>query len=393
MDAPGGEIQGKIPGLGLSPLQKPGAGVVKGVVGGAVILPPAGIPQDAPAAHLLRRPVKYHRGVLRLLRSGAPEEAVVQVPQGGGGLGQAIRPGRLFRLGPFFLRRQTQPGQRQQGQNSARKQLNHPIKRLLCPEQQSTAPANGPECPDTHRDRGETHPGQSGAGKAQHRHGRQVRLIPQQTQAQPHGGPPGSPPGRFHLPDAAHQKSARQAHSNRYSDNSESPRRKAQPRRQQQGQPVPAAQQQVRDRGGEAHAEHAQGPQPDGPGDEIRRLHQKQQRRRKTRPEKPPGEKFRVEKGDAAGEDQNGRRQLPQARLKRQKQKRPQSAAQHAAQARQSRPSRRRDGQRQRGAQAPEGAGRQQAGQGRPAQGFKQPPFLPGQWQKFHGQALLCPLL
>lgn len=47
----------------------------------------------------------------------------------------------------------------------------------------------------------------------------------------------------------------------------------------------------------------------------------------------------------------------------------------------------------ERGAQAPEGAGRQQAGQGRPAQGFKQPPFLPGQWQKFHGQALLCPLL
>ena len=138
--------------------------------------------------------------------------------------------------------------------------------------------------------------------------------------------------------------------------------------RQQQGQTVPAAQQQIRDRGGRSHAESAQAPQLGRPGDEIRRLHQQQQRRRQTGPEGPAGKQPGIIKGDAAGKDENGRRQLAQACLKRQKQKGPRTAAQHAAKPRQARACRRRQSQGQRGAQAAEAACCQQARQGRPAQ-------------------------
>ena len=391
MDAAGGEIQGKIPGQRLTPPQQLGTGVIEGVVGGAVVLPPAGIPQNTPAAHLLRRSVKQHRGIFRLFRGGAPEKAVVQIPQGGGRLGEAVLQGPLFRLGLLFFRRRSQPGQGQKGQHSARGQLDHAIQRLRHSQKQNAARAHGAECPDAHRDRGGTDPGQGGAGQGQPRHRRRVRRIPQKAHTQPHCRTPGGCPDRLQLPDAADEQSGRQTHARRHAAQAYPACRQTHAHRQQQGQTVPAAQQQIRDRGGRRHAESAQAPQLGRPGDEIRRLHQQQQRRRQTGPEGPAGKQPGIIKGDAAGKDENGRRQLAQACLKRQKQKGPRTAAQHAAKPRQARACRRRQSQGQRGAQAAEAACRQQARQGRPAQGVKQPPFLPGQRQKFHGQALLFP--
>ena len=60
MDAPGGEVQGKILRLGRATAQQRRTGIIEGVVGGVIVLLPAVGAQDAGAAHLFRRPVEDH---------------------------------------------------------------------------------------------------------------------------------------------------------------------------------------------------------------------------------------------------------------------------------------------------------------------------------------------
>ena len=81
MDAPGGEVDGKVPRLRPAPVQQGGGCVVEGVEGGDVLLVPAHVPQRAAPAHHLRRPVEDHRRILLLL-GGRDGEALAQGPQG-----------------------------------------------------------------------------------------------------------------------------------------------------------------------------------------------------------------------------------------------------------------------------------------------------------------------
>ena len=122
MDAPGGEVQGEILRLGRATAQQRRTGIIEGVVGGVIVLLPAVGAQDAGAAHLLRRPVEDHRGILRRGRGRVPEEAVVQGAQSRSGL---LQPAGLCRLsgcirpgGTLCAGRQPAPGQQQIGRTA-----------------------------------------------------------------------------------------------------------------------------------------------------------------------------------------------------------------------------------------------------------------------------------
>ena len=77
MQAPAGEKEGEILRLRFAPFQHGAAGVVKGVVGLAVLRLPTPLYQQAAAAHLLGSLVEDHRGILTGLRRIGAEHGVV----------------------------------------------------------------------------------------------------------------------------------------------------------------------------------------------------------------------------------------------------------------------------------------------------------------------------
>ena len=92
MEAPGGKVLGEVPRLPAAPVRHGGQGVVEGIEGGGVVPLPAGVPQGAAAAHLVRRPVK-NGGHVPVIGAGAAESALhglVELPESTGRLPQAF---------------------------------------------------------------------------------------------------------------------------------------------------------------------------------------------------------------------------------------------------------------------------------------------------------------